>query len=241
MAATAIKERMQSLWEQSENDYRRQILDLLPRDAGTLLDVGCDDGDWTARLAERMGTAPTDVAGIEIVDERRALAQACGFDVRTGDLEERWPFEDDRFAVVHANQVIEHVKRLDHFASEVRRVLRPGGQAVICTENLSSWHNVAAVALGEMPFSLTNISNLGPVGNRFALHAGETFTRGESWQHLHVLTLTGLRDIFEMHGFEIEQTFGSGYYPLFGRVGSWAARRHTRHAHFIGVVARKPG
>jgi ubiquinone/menaquinone biosynthesis C-methylase UbiE len=43
------------------------------------------------------------------------------------NLDEGWPFEDESFDLVHANQVIEHVGRLDHFVEETRRVLRPGG------------------------------------------------------------------------------------------------------------------
>lgn len=212
----------------------------MPGGGGRLLDVGCHDGAWTAKLAGRMGTAPSGVCGLEIVPEARAAAASRGYDVRDGDLEARWPFEDASFDVVHANQVIEHVKRLDHFVAEVRRVLRPGGTAVICTENLASWPNVAALVLGQMPFSLTNISDAGPVGNRFALHRDGRVGGAESWQHLHVLTLRGLTDIFRMHGFLVEQTFGSGYYPAWGRVGAWLARRNTGHAHFIGLVGRLP-
>jgi SAM-dependent methyltransferase len=224
---------LQRLWDANEADYRQQILDLMP--AGeSLLDVGCDDGSWTVEIARAAGV--TAISGMEITDAR-ALAEQKGIDARPADLEQPWPFDDQTFDVVHANQVIEHVKRLDHFVSEVRRVLRPGGHAVICTENLASWHNVAATTLGYMPFSLTNLSQHGPVGNRFALHGGEEFTRGESWQHIHVLTMDGLTDIFEMHGFEICRRFGSGYYPAFGRVGRALARRDPRHTHFIGIVA----
>ena len=105
---------------------------------------------------------------------------------------------------MHANQVIEHVKRLDHFVTEVARVLRPGGRAVVCTENLASWHNIAALVLGYVPFSATNVSSRGPVGNPCALHVGDDETLVEAMQHIHVLTHVGLRDIFEKHGFRIE-------------------------------------
>lgn len=54
--------------------------------------------------------------------------------------------------------------------------------------------------------------------------------------------MQALRNIFEMHGLAIAATFGSGYYPAAGRAGTWLARHPTRHAHFIGVVARRvPG
>jgi len=80
---------------------------------------------------------------------------------------------DASFDVVHANPVIEHVFDLDRFVSEIKRVLAPGGRAIICTENLASWHNVAALFLGFQPFSTTNISETRPIGNPFALHVGD--------------------------------------------------------------------
>jgi SAM-dependent methyltransferase len=226
---------MQQLWEQSDADYHAQILQLTPH-AQSMLDVGCDDGAWTAEVARAAGAGH--VAGIEVQEGPREQARARGFDVRLGDIEDAWPFADGEFDLVHANQVIEHVKRLDHFVGETRRVLRPGGTALICTENLASWHNVAAAALGWMPFSLTNISNLGTVGNPIALHQDDV--GAESWQHVHVLTMDALVSIFELHGFQVVQRFGAGYYPAFGRAGRWLARRDVRHAHFIGVLATKP-
>jgi SAM-dependent methyltransferase len=235
------KTAVQRLWEASEEDYREQILALIPRGANrTLLDAGCDDGSWTAQLAGAAGIAPAQVSGIEIVDGPRAAAQARGYDVRAASLDGRWPFEDGSFDIVHANQVIEHVHRLDQFATETHRLLRPGGTALICTENLASWHNVAASALGYQPFSYTNISVKGNVGNPLAMHAGDTLERGSSWQHVHVITMDALVRLFELHGFAVRTRFGSGYYPAFGRAGRWLARHDVRHAHFIGIVAERP-
>jgi SAM-dependent methyltransferase len=235
-----VRDYAQRTWLEAETHYRARILEAIPPLMGRMLDVGCDDGSWTDAVRERAGVTPAAVSGIEIVAERRQLAQERGFDVVTADLEVAWPFKDDVFELVHANQVIEHVKRLDHFVSEIRRVLAPGGWAVICTENLASWHNVAATALGFQPFSVTNISETGPIGNPLALHQGSPFTSGESWQHIHVITLTALTGIFEAHGLEAEETFAGGYHPLRGRLARAAARRFPRHAHFIGVRARKP-
>ena len=227
------------MWEYAEAEYRQQILDCLPiGQLHRLLDVGCDNGAWTQTLATRAGIPSQNVAGIEIVQERRVLASQRGFDVRTGDLEETWPFDDAQFDVVHANQVIEHVKRLDHFVEEIRRVLAPGGTAIVCTENLAAWHNIAALVLGYVPFSLVNVSTKGTIGNPFALHADDPIEVGESWQHVHVLTIEGLRSLFRLHGFVVARVIASGYPPLSGWPSSLLARVDPRHAHFIGVVVR---
>lgn len=233
-----LRRAIEGRWLKADRDYRERILGLLPRDPDArLLDLGCDDGEWTSRLAAAMGIAPDRVTGLEVVASRRELALARGFDVVSGDLESAWPFEDGSFEVVHANQVIEHVKRLDHFASEARRVLAPGGTVVICTENLASWPNVAAVAMGWMPFSLTNITRLA-IGNPLALHIDEERHPGESWQHVHVLTPRALHELFERHGFVVERAFGAGWFPAIGRLESWLSERRPQRAHFIGIRAR---
>jgi len=201
---------MQRRWTDAETAYHAKILESLPQDPDALLlDVGCDDGEWTEEVRRKLGVRPRQVYGLEIVDERAALARRRGF------------------------------VRLDHFVAELRRVLAHDGVAVVCTENLASWHNVAAVALGYQPFSLTNVSSVRPIGNRFALHAGEPSSLGESWQHVHVLTLAGLCDVFAVHGFGIVSSWGTGYYPFGKRVASVLAARDPRHAHFVGVIARR--
>jgi predicted SAM-dependent methyltransferase len=43
------------------------------------------------------------------------------------DLDDRWRVPDNRFDLVFASHVIEHVKNLDHFFSESFRVLKDGG------------------------------------------------------------------------------------------------------------------
>jgi SAM-dependent methyltransferase len=230
---------MQALWADADVTFRARILAALPVDpSAELLDVGCEDGAWTERLRRHMRLPVERVHGLEIVPEQAHAARDRGFDVRTGDIEDAWPFDDGSIDVVHSNQVIEHVKRLDHFVRETRRVLTERGCAVICTENLASWHNVAALMLGYQPFSATNISSCGPVGNRFALHAGEAGAE-EALQHVHVITLTALKDICAAHGFTIEAEIAAGYHPFRGRLAARLAALDPRHAHFVGVVARR--
>jgi SAM-dependent methyltransferase len=198
----------------------------------SLLDLGCDDGANTitfGRAAEARA-----LVGVEVVSERAVLAAARGIDVRVASLNDVVPIDDASVDAVVSNQVIEHLADTDTFVSEIHRVLRPGGVAVVSTENLASWHNVGALLFGWQPFSLTNVSSQsGGLGNPLAIHRGESYAK--AWEHLRVFAYQGLRELFVLHGFGVEAVLGAGYYPLPSSVG----RRLPRHAAFLTVVARR--
>lgn len=238
--ATASKDRLSrwaaTLYESAADENVRAIEGLLEA-AGTdasLVDLGCDDGSLTARWAARTGTSA--LHGVEIVEERARLAEERGVDVTRSDLNERLPFEDAMFGVVCSNQVIEHLRDTDLFVAEIFRILRPGGYAVVSTENLASWHNIASLLFGWQPFSLTNVSHAsGGIGNPLAVHRGQAF-EWKSWEHVRVFAYRGLSELFSTHGFEVEAVTGAGYFPLPARFG----RADPRHAAFITVKARRP-
>jgi SAM-dependent methyltransferase len=200
--------------------------------ARSLLDLGCDDGVNTLMFGEAADARA--LVGVEVVSERAVLAAARGIDVRVASLNDVMPIDDASIDVVVSNQVIEHLADTDMFVSEIHRVLRPGGVAVVSTENLASWHNVGALLFGWQPFSLTNVSSRsGGLGNPLAIHRGEPYAK--AWEHLRVFAFQGLRELFVLHGFGVEAVLGAGYYPLPARVG----RRLPRHAAFLTVVARR--
>jgi len=177
------------------------------------IDLGCDDGVWTKKIAGKIKTE--NIHGIEIVKERAEVAEKSGIKVKISDLNVKFPFEDNKFDVIHSNQVIEHVKDTDLFVSEIYRILKPGGYAVISTENLASWHNIGALFFGYMPFSLVNTTyKTAALGNPLAPHNNQDFWESSSWQHVRVFTTKGLRHLFELFGFEIVSVKGAGYYPF---------------------------
>lgn len=223
------------MYEFAAEMNRRNLIALARRAGGkSLLDLGCDDGLFTKRLATAVGAE--DVHGVEIVSDQARKAEAKGIHVYELDLNQ--PLREipsDRFDVVHANQVIEHVASVDLFVSEVHRLLRPGGHAVISTENGSAWHNVFAAAMGWQIFSLTNVSALkGGLGNPFAIQRGSA-PPAATWTHKTIFNYRGLIEMFETHGFDSVSIAGAGYFPLPAFLG----RLDPRHSAFITVFARK--
>jgi SAM-dependent methyltransferase len=200
----------------------------------TLLDLGCDDGALTVRFGAVVGTDK--LQGVEIVESQARLATERGVEIRAADLNHALPYDDETIDVVCSNQVIEHLAEADNFVREIFRVLRPGGYAVVSTENLASWHNIASLLVGWEPFSLANVSDSGGgLGNPLAVHRGEPF-EWKSWEHVRVYAFRGLAELFSSHGFAVEAVCGAGYFPLPARVGRW----DRRHAAFLTVKARRP-
>jgi len=203
----------------------------------TLLDLGCDDGARTLVWAK--AARARDLKGLEVVVDRASMAEERGIEVANGDLGEPLPYEDESIDAVVSNQVIEHLYDTDRFLAESRRVLRRGGVLVTSTENLASWHNLAALLVGWQPFSLTNVSTTRPIGNPLGMWANSAPLEESdlvSWQHRRVFAARGLVDLHRAHRYTDVRLFGAGYYPLPRHL----ARLDSAHAAFITVVGRRP-
>jgi SAM-dependent methyltransferase len=214
----------------SEEANRCAILAALePRAGARLLDLGTSDGDFTLRVADRLRAGS--VSGVELIEEHAVTARGHGIDVRRADLDEGLPFEDGAFDVVHANQVIEHVRRTDTFLRETRRVLAPDGIACISTNNLSSWHNVFSLALGLQPMPM-HVSDETIVGNPLNPLDGQPHADlGRT--HLRLFTARALTELCARHGLERVALRTAGYYPLPPSIGRIAGRIDPTHAAFL--------
>lgn len=205
------------------------FLDINPK--ASLLDLGCNDGSWTVELAKKVKTK--DVWGLDIVDDQLRSAKKRGINTIKGDLNNIFDIKDARFDVVHANQVIEHLYDTDNFISEIHRILKPGGYAILSTENLASWHNIFALLLGFQPFSMSNFSRKGNIGNPLSLWNRNTMENvpSTSWLHNRLFTYFGLNDLVKRHGFHVEKIVTSGYYPFPGNL----AVLDRIHGHWMTI------
>jgi SAM-dependent methyltransferase len=224
------------------NDWIGQAVAKL--DPHSLVDVGCGDG---ALLFRYLKKTPPEFYGVEGAPDLTAAAEKRGIKISNFDLNGRWPYETNKFDVVFSSQVIEHVHNTRLFVEEAYRVLKPGGTAIVASENLCSLLNCAALFLGYTPFSLMQVCGRF-LGNPLGLHYNEPIPEhvpidhpafsGVSG-HIRVLTVRQAREIFALAGFEVE-AWSVSILPLPDWLSRFLEKFIRQRGHYLIVQARKP-
>jgi SAM-dependent methyltransferase len=97
--------------------------------AGRVLDLGCGDG----RLSAALDAAELTAADVSRVALDRARPRLPGARIVELEPDAPLPFRDGAFELVLAAETVEHVRDLQLFLSEIRRVLVPGGRLALTT------------------------------------------------------------------------------------------------------------
>ena len=116
----------------------RSHLDLLLEPTDCVLDLGAGAGIIEAL---RLRDAVAEVCGVD--PDPRVLENPHLDDARVG-FGEAIPYDDERFDLAMANNVLEHLERPAEVLAEVARVLRPGGRFVAKTPNRTHYIPLAS-------------------------------------------------------------------------------------------------
>lgn len=145
---------------------------------GRVLDIGCSAGDFLVPLR----AVGTEAHGVDIVSFPGAwdiLRDRFDIHCRVHDVDQApLPFPNGHFDVVTALAVLEHVFDVDRALSEIRRVLAPGGVAVIQVPNLAYVKRRWDLLRGVLPIT--------------ADASDRDFEKGWDGQHLHGFTRRAL-------------------------------------------------
>lgn len=171
----ALLERIRRYWEENIHDsriakhpagskaffdeleeYHFEKLSYLPRIVSfasfrgkRVLEVGCGIGVDLVRFA-RQGAIVTGIdlsrTAIDLARKNFALRGLAGdLRVMNGEAME---FEGESFDAVYAHGVIQYTADPARMISEIHRVLRPGGQAILTVYNKYSWLNLLSKIAG---------------------------------------------------------------------------------------------
>jgi SAM-dependent methyltransferase len=189
----------------------------------SVLEVGCGAGVDLARFAKGGAVSSGVDLSSAAIDLARAnfAQQGLRADLRVADGE-HLPFADGAFDFVFAHGVVQYTANPQALVDEVRRVLKPGGQAVFQVYNRISWlnalsklmkvgleHDDAPVLLkfsiGEFRKLLTGFRDVRIVPERFPvksrLHGG---WKGAIYNGLFVGTFNALpRSLVERFGWHL--------------------------------------
>jgi SAM-dependent methyltransferase len=115
---------------------------LEPQAGEQILDLGCGDGQLTARLAQSGAV----VTGVDADPRMVEAAKSLGVDAHHA-MAESLPFADASFDAVFSNAALHWVRDQDAMMDEVHRVLKPCGRFVA---EMGGQGNIAAIRVALM-------------------------------------------------------------------------------------------
>ncbi|MGH9321223.1 MAG: class I SAM-dependent methyltransferase [Vicinamibacteria bacterium] len=121
-------------------DYLRSYVDF-PRYRGKkVLEIGCGAGIDLMQFARAGALVSARDLTENAVDltKRNLAREGYSGDIRQGNAE-ALDFAEDTFDVVYSHGVLHHTVDTEKSISEVHRVLKPGGEAVVMLYNRISW------------------------------------------------------------------------------------------------------
>ena len=127
------------IWNQYHNQlelYQRLVRDLRPK---TILDVGCAQGTLALLLAEAGYSVVANDLRTDFLDYARSRYETGDIQFVPGNV-----FElklEQKFDLVFANQIIEHLVYPMNFLRQLSGLLNPGGHIIVTTPNHSYFKN----------------------------------------------------------------------------------------------------
>jgi len=110
--------------------WSKMMFDHAP-DHGLWLDLGCGTG-WTMDALSELGYN-RNIIGMDISSGMLKSAKKKGMTLLKGDAQ-NLPFNSASFDVVMAKGVLQHLPQFERAVSEIARVLKPGGIALLANQ-----------------------------------------------------------------------------------------------------------
>ena len=168
----------------------KKMIRLVPSFA-RVLDMGCFTGDMleeirTKRSAVEVWGADCNESFVDMTLKKNIPACATNF-------EKFQPFDEERFDVVVAGELIEHIYNTEVFLSEIHRMLKPNGLLILSTPNFNYW-----------AFRLHHL-----LGHTLPVIGLESGDNTEFPPHIRYYNKKSLNTMLEKNGFKVDRIIGS--------------------------------
>lgn len=173
-----------------------EFLRLKKSESLSLADVGCGNGSVLRHLRDLYGSRFS-FTGLDQFPN-----QAEGIQFQKLDLNADFAGTSGQYDVLLCCEVIEHVVDTDHFISNLKNMLKPGGRLLLTTPNLSSFLNRILLLLGFQPLH-TEVSWKNPYIGREVLYRIAGIEKSPAAGHLRLFTHYALQEFLKYHGFRI--------------------------------------
>jgi|GEM_PF-2383507 len=188
-------------WRRAQNILRYFREEIIRKEGPLrIVDIGCEYGAYIWYLGNFLAGRPAEFRGIDISGSRIALAR---------HIQERLKIDNVSFSAADATatglpdewadlvlsaEVIEHIKEPKDCLKEIRRILKPGGAAIITTPN--GRNGIRAVSwLFNWLHKIPETEEAVPVKDTRAIYD----------RHVSIKDLRGWIEIFKNSGFTVER------------------------------------
>ena len=204
-------------WMPEHQQVFRRLLNLQPTER--FLDVGCGEGYQTIPLAREAGySVGVDVAGSVL----RVLQSLKEYDpskleLIEGDVEDL-PLPDASFDKVLCSHVLEHVLDDRAVLSEIRRVLVPGGTAVLAIPLKYTWQHRALTLATDVGRAI-----LKPGKKKAPVLPPGTLNKRLIGRQAHIRhhSVDSFLDLVKSEGFAVEEIVGMWFHDPRNWVVRW--------------------
>lgn len=111
-----------------------EIIEMIPESKSKILDTACGRGQ-IAQVLHYYGHE------MHACDKEEIFGGSNEIIFRKTDLNERFPYDDSVFDYVLNSTALHYLKDIEHYFTESKRILKPGGYAVFSIPNIGSYSN----------------------------------------------------------------------------------------------------
>lgn len=196
-----------------QNHGNSTVINCVPKNAVSILDIGCGYGD-NARILEKEGRQ---IDGITLSNKEAENAKKYLSNVYIYNLENGLPPEiNNKYDTVICSHVLEHIAYPDTLLKDIKNVLAPGGVLIVALPNLMVYQSRFKLLLGNFDYKETGIWD---------------------YTHLRWYTYKTGKELLLKHNFEVITNFVTGDIPFltFTQIIPYSIRQFIYNNIFVKI------